>query len=924
MDSESIRWTAQSALEWMQTLLTEDQEEPVDQTRRQELLRICSVMAQFRTDRLQGHKGALSEEDIRAALRNDLVTLPRIPQEEQWFTLKPESRVEGLRQLQTLEQMRAERQLNVVDHPTVLQQVFDQFLNGNYTASDSDDVQQLEGALKAATWLEPYIGGAITITSLKRRLALRRLLYPMERLTRGFMGRTSELAKLRRFVGVLDPQSHIEAVVGFLSSYRATRNPLMLFGIGGIGKSTLLAEFIRQHLNSPVPFPWAYLDFDNPRLNVAVLSTLIEEAVEQLSAQYVGSDWGELLSQTRKQSLLAEGASYQSEDVHRSLVLDDVKFSDELRERNARETARSFAQCVRLAMESSELERMMHSAELLPLLIVIDTFEEVQKRGVEMAAGLWQFLSALQREFPRVRIIISGRAPVPELATYLATADPLPLTEFDQGSAISFLMAHEVSSPDAALALYRQVGGNPLNLKLAAQVAKLENSGKGTIEGLKTSSYLIFAAAEHVVQGQLYRRILDRISDQDLRKLAHPGLVVRRITKEIIQKVLAGPCGLGEIDDQRAQELFAELKKQVDLVTIEPDGVLRHQQDIRRVMLKMLEGERPTQVRQIHEGAYEFYRATSGTPAQIEKIYHALQLGKEESEIRAMWLTDAIESMLSSVDELPPSSQLIVYVLAKSDPPQELRALASLEQWERVVEAKARPALQYGQYTLVQQLLEERPDRTPGSALYAIGALACMSEGNRELARVQLDMGIESAQSVNRIDRLVELLRLRGELLGQEQRDTEADAAMAEAQRLAMRMGVPVLALQIYVGRVRLSTQGRGTSPPIPELDEIVKATGDADFASVRVQLRGLFRGCGSKSILLLEKGLRVFKLRYVTHLAHFPDSFEEPLKRINANRLNEFFQGQLARAPEDMQMRAAIADILEEALDPSRSARSA
>ena len=59
--------------------------------------------------------------------------------------------------------------------------------------------------------------------------------------------------------------------------------------------------------------------------------------------------------------------------------------------------------------------------------------------------------------------------------------------------------------------MYKQVGGNPLNLKLAAQVARLEGAGNKGIEGLKTSSYFVFAAAEHVIQGQLYKRILDRI-----------------------------------------------------------------------------------------------------------------------------------------------------------------------------------------------------------------------------------------------------------------------------------------------------------------------------------------------------------------------------------------------------------------------------
>ena len=923
MDNESPHWTMESASAWLQNLLSNEPEDAVDKILREELLRKCAVLAQFAIDKLQSYRGPIPESQVRSALRDDLVTLPRIPGEPQWFTLKPSSRAAGLLQLGTLERMYTERQLTLVEAPTILQQVFDEFLQRNYSAADTEDVQRLDAALQVATWLEPHITGGPFKAGIERRLAIRRLLYPMERLTRGFMGRTSELARLRSFVGVLDPLSRAEAVRRFLSSFSATKNPLMLYGIGGIGKSTLLAEFIRQHVNSPVPFPWVYLDFDNPRLNVAILSTLIEEAVEQLRAQYAGSDWSDLLAEARRQSNLTAAASYGSEFESRTLVYGDLKTSEDIREHNAREVARLFALRLRAAMESSELERMMQIADMLPLLIVMDTFEEVQKRGIEMARILWRFLGALQQEFPRVRIIVSGRAEVPELSANLATPDPLQLTEFDEGSAISFLMNRDVSDYNSARALYKQVRGNPLNLKLAAQVAKLEKTGKGGIEGIKTTSYLIFAAAENVVQGQLYRRILDRISDEDLQKLAHPGLVVRRITEKIIQEVLAGPCRLGEIDEKRAGELFSKLKTQVDLVVAEPDGALRHQQDVRRVMLKILETEKPTQVREIHERAYEFYQGETGTTAAVEKIYHALQLGKDEAEIRGMWIVEATESMLSSVDELPPSSQLVVYVLAKREPPQELREHANLEQWERLVESKARQVLQYGEYSVVDQLLRERPERTSGSALYAISALACMAKGDHERARIDLENGIASAQSVNRIDRLVELWRLRGELFSEDQEFAAADAAMAEAQKLAMRMGSPVLALQTYAARVRLSER-TGALPEVSELDEIVKATGDADFASVRLQLRGLFRLSGQYSVRLLLKGLRVFKLQYLPFLSGPPSWMDEGLKMEGQRRLNEFFQKLLERHPEDTVARSALSGILEDALDPNQAARSA
>ena len=289
-----------------------------------------------------------------------------------------------------------------------------------------------------------------------------------------------------------------------------------------------------------------------------------------------------------------------------------------------------------------------------------------------------------------------------------------------------------------------------------------------------------------------------------------------------------------------------------------------------------------------------------------------------------MWYPDAGESMLSSVDELPPSSQLLVYVLTLKEPPAAVRELATQDQWERLVEARARQALQYGDYELVRKLLSERDTRCEASALYAIAALVAMHSGDQAAAAEQLRRGIDSAQAVNRIDRLAELWRLRGELFEQHRDFANATAALAEAQGLAMRMGAPALALQICAERSRLH-EAAGAPPPGPaEIEEIVKACGDSDFASVRLQLRGLFRNCGPYSVALLVKGLRVFKLQFIPRTPDNEEWTQELMLGAQQGRLNEYLQGRLEREPENETVRRVIADALEDALNPNRSARSA
>src|SRR5260370_34653721 len=102
-------------------------------------------------------------------------------------------------------------------------------------------------------------------------------------------------------------------------------------------------------------------------------------------------------------------------------------------------------------------------------------------------------------------------------------------------------------------------------------------------------------------------------------------------------------------------------------------------------------------------------------------------------------------------------------------------------------------------------------------------------------------------------------------------------------------MGSDMLGVQIYAERARLCNDNNRDIPSVEELDEIIRGTGDSDFASARTQLRGLFRICGGRSPLLLLKGLRVFTLQVVPRL---PDPWwDEAEKMDESNRLNEFLQ---------------------------------
>src|SRR5207302_5892729 len=92
---------------------------------------------------------------------------------------------------------------------------------------------------------------------------------------------------------------------------------------------------------------------------------------------------------------------------------------------------------------------------------------------------------------------------------------------------------------------------------------------------------------EELRRAVLYDRFLSHIEDSRVQRLAHPGLVLRRVTADLVRLVLAGPCGLGEIDATTATELIEKLADEIWLVRRTPDG-LRHQPDVRRAMLRMM------------------------------------------------------------------------------------------------------------------------------------------------------------------------------------------------------------------------------------------------------------------------------------------------------------------------------------------------
>ena len=110
----------------------------------------------------------------------------------------------------------------------------------------------------------------------------------------GFFGRARELAEMAEYAELVLVAGHLARAGRRLRRILKISNkpPLMIFGPGGAGKSTLVAKFVLDYVDAAGArrFPFAYLSFDRPDLNIEQPLTLLEEAARQMAALFPSID----------------------------------------------------------------------------------------------------------------------------------------------------------------------------------------------------------------------------------------------------------------------------------------------------------------------------------------------------------------------------------------------------------------------------------------------------------------------------------------------------------------------------------------------------------------------------------------------------------------------------------------------------------
>src|SRR5205085_2938653 len=240
----------------------------------------AALLAFFEPNTLQplGEPAGDRAELIGQLLDDSMVVYDE--QHQPRWMLRPEIRRAAIRRLSTRDAIRDA--LNATsDRPQgLLQQIYEALLLRQPGPLAEQSLDELAATLQALDWLDDALPGLPDPDEVRLLLDRERLLKPFRMLAgEHFRGRAKELQQLRDYVGVLPPGS--PAGRRRRERLKPQERPLLLiYGPGGVGKSTLIARFILEHatLDEAHRIPFAYLDFDRPDLLADEPMTLLVEA----------------------------------------------------------------------------------------------------------------------------------------------------------------------------------------------------------------------------------------------------------------------------------------------------------------------------------------------------------------------------------------------------------------------------------------------------------------------------------------------------------------------------------------------------------------------------------------------------------------------------------------------------------------------
>lgn len=791
------------------------------------LFRRAALVTDFAVDEL-------GVEDVAAKDADALMDLsaPTVQEDRVRWVMPDDLRRRVLDQIQSEGNLRDELNAIPVRPKNPQQAAFEQIVNDSFSLEGRDEIEPLAAFQVAASWFSKS-PSSITEEAIKGRIRWLNLIKPFRDLVNGnFQGRADELDELSDYVGALDASGFLEFSRRALRSIFSIREepPLMIHGPGGIGKSTLLAQFILMHAGvvESGRLPFVYIDFDRSRISPERPLSLLFDALDQMEAQYpehakhfggLRESWSRGLAEAQKR---ISGFRYTTSNAGDSTF--------DFRARAVSEFAK--------ALEAIDIKDR-------PFLLFLDTFERVRFSSDHTRTEFWSLLDHFQEQHPYLRIVVSGRAPVGaepdvepgEKQAFDLRTRKLELKGLSKKAAIACLEGAEVDPADAKTIAERitpeKFGVSPLSLRVAAAVWHRRRKD-GEVDIVDDDFWADLQAGR--IQDQLIERYLNNLTDGDLQRLVNPGFVLRRINKTLIREVLAEPCGVDIMNDGEAEVLFDQLRKAIDLVasTDDVDDDVVPRTEVRQVILSLMEELEQEKVSQIHANARSWYEKVSddaiesgqsrlGARMRAEELYHRLMLGGEESVVKQRWLESAAEYLTDVDDEMKPAGLALLKTLRHEHVSEQLNQAASQATWEAAIENQIKHEKDAGKRLA---LATQRKERSPGSRIYALHAIALRDLQRTQEALEVVRNGLASftpeASSAERCD----LLLLGAELCLEVSDSDKAREMLAAARTIADRREDPQRLLRVgleMLDTVQADSDAETNERTEREADEVMR-----------------------------------------------------------------------------------------------------
>lgn len=593
---------------------------------------------------------AAFDADARDWLRSRVVTAD--PKAGRWV-LQPGERVKLLHAAGSLDALRAARAA-APPAADAGQRAVDRVLAGPPFDLAAVPTSDLSHWLQAVRWFAAVVPDLPTPAAVNRELGRRRVTERLDRLVGPtFRGRADELSLLHAWD-------------------QAGGGPMVLSGIGGVGKSALVAKFAHTALEAGRLVLW--LDFDRADLApddaVSVLTVLGEQAAAQLDGFPAPP---------------TDPAAWEA-------------------------AVRGFA---------SELAARAGGK---PPLLVLDGFEVAQH--FRKHTELWQLLDVLLAAAPATRVLVAGRAPVPGLRLAGREAEFRDVRGLTADEAAAWLRDGGIPDGPVQFRVLELTEGVPLFLRMAVKLVA---------DGVPPDA-LPDELPKVMVAEYLDARVIDRLIDPLIRPLARGVLALRRVTPDLIGPVLGDqlPPDLDPADafDRLAQE-WAIVE---NTASAAPELLVRP--NVRASTLKLLELQDADAelVRAVNRKAADWYagRAADDPAAAGEQVYHLLRLGDVDAAAAA-WRPGCGDRLVFAVEDLPAGSAAQSWLQMRLN--QSFKVGEGLEYWEFEAANRVRDALRRGLDRAVAPILAERFERSPANPLRVYDAYQRYRDGHLAAAR---------------------------------------------------------------------------------------------------------------------------------------------------------------------------------------------